>query len=122
MPLQCLSASDGKVDAASARASCKPAASPGRSFRAYRRLGSVDAEVSVRERFAFWARFPIVARLANRVGNDEHPKIYGALHARIPMVTPDEQRAIQEENAKDDERFWDALRDLNASESKVKSN
>jgi hypothetical protein len=32
------------------------------------------------------------------------------------MVTPDEQRAIQEENAKDDELFWDALHDLNASD------
>jgi hypothetical protein len=31
------------------------------------------------------------------------------------MATPDDQRAIQEENAKDDERFWDALRDLGES-------
>jgi hypothetical protein len=46
---------------------------------------------------------------------DEHVKIYGSLHARIPMVTPDDQRAIQEENAKDDERFWDVMRDMNAS-------
>ena len=41
------------------------------------------------------------------------PKIYRALHARIPMVTPDEQRAIQEENANGgDERFWEAMRDV----------
>jgi hypothetical protein len=80
-------------------------------------LGSVDAAVSVRERLAFWAKLPErLARLANRVGGDDLPKIYKALHVRIPMVTPDEQRAIQEENAKDDERFWDALRDLNASD------
>jgi len=79
-------------------------------------LGSVDADVSVRERLVFWAKLPErLARLGNRVGSDDHAKIYGALHARIPMVTPDEQRAIQEENAKDDERFWDTLRDLNAS-------
>jgi hypothetical protein len=31
------------------------------------------------------------------------------------MVTPDEQRAIQEENAKDDERFWEMMRDMNAA-------
>jgi hypothetical protein len=31
------------------------------------------------------------------------------------MVTPEEQRAVQEENAKDDERFWDAMRDIGAS-------
>src|SRR5271170_2921987 len=79
-------------------------------------LGSVDADVSVRERLAFWSKLPErLARLGNRVGPDDHAKIYAALHARIPMVTPDEQRAIQEENAKNDERFWDTTRDLNAS-------
>jgi hypothetical protein len=79
-------------------------------------LGTVDADVSVRERLAFWAKLPErLAQLGNRVGPDDQPKIYSALHARIPMVTPDEQRAVQEENAKDDERFWDAIRDLNAS-------
>ena len=26
---------------------------------------------------------------------DDQPKIYGALHARIPIVTPDEQRALK---------------------------
>ncbi len=79
-------------------------------------LGSVDADVSVRERLAFWAKLPErLARLGNRVGPEEHAKIYEALHARIPMVTPDEQRAIQEENAKDDERFWDAMHDMGAS-------
>src|SRR5271166_6309931 len=79
-------------------------------------LGSVDADVSVRERLAFWAKLPDrLARLGNRVGPDEHGKIYGALHARIPMVTPDDQRAIQEENATADERFWDSLHSMNAS-------
>jgi hypothetical protein len=80
-------------------------------------LGSVDAAVSVRDRLAFWAKLPErLARLANRVGAGDLTKIYETLHARIPMVTPDEQRAIQEENAKDDELFWDALHDLNASD------
>jgi hypothetical protein len=79
-------------------------------------LGTVDADVSVRERIAFWTELPgRLARLANRVGPDDHPKIYSALHARIPMVTPDEQRTVQEENAKDGERFWGAIRNLNAS-------
>jgi len=79
-------------------------------------LGSVDADVSVRERLAFWAKLPErLARLGNRVGSEEHGKIYGALHARIPMVTPDDQRAIQEENAKDDEQFWDGLHGANAA-------
>ena len=79
-------------------------------------LGSVDADVSVRERLAFWAKLPErLARLGNRVHPNEHAKIYGALYAHIPMVTADEQRAVQEENAKDDERFWEVMRDIGAS-------
>lgn len=79
-------------------------------------LGSVDAHVSVRGRLAFWSKLPaVLERLGNRVGPDGRGKFYGALHARIPMVTPDDQRSIQEENAKDDERFWDGLHDMNAS-------
>jgi hypothetical protein len=31
------------------------------------------------------------------------------------MVTPDEQRGVQEENAGDDERFWDVMQDMNAA-------
>jgi hypothetical protein len=79
-------------------------------------LGSVDASVSVRSRLAFWAKLPQrLAALGNRLGSDEHPKIYAALHGRIPMVTAEEQRAVQEENFKDDERFWDTMWDLNAA-------
>jgi hypothetical protein len=53
-------------------------------------LGSVDADLSLRERLAFWAKLPgRLDRLGNRVAAAEHGKIYGVLHARIPMVTPD---------------------------------
>jgi hypothetical protein len=31
------------------------------------------------------------------------------------MVTPDEQRAVQVENAGDDERFWGGIRDMNVA-------
>jgi hypothetical protein len=79
-------------------------------------LGSVDVGASVRERFTFWAKLPErLARLANRVGPDDHAKIYAALYARIPMVTPEDQRSIQEENAKHDEWLWGAMRDMGAS-------
>jgi hypothetical protein len=79
-------------------------------------LGSVDAAMSVRERIAFWAKLPgRLASLGNRVGPDEHAKLYAAIHARIPMVTSDEQRDVQEENAKDEESFWGAIRDINAA-------
>lgn len=79
-------------------------------------LGSVDTVASVRERLAFWAKLPErLLRLGNRVNEDQHAAIYAALHARIPMVTPDEQREIQVENAKDNERFWDIIQEMNAS-------
>jgi hypothetical protein len=79
--------------------------------------GSIlHAETQVRGRLAFWAKLPRrLDALGNRVGPDEHGRIYASLHARIPMVTPDEQRGIQEENASDDERFWDAMQGLNAA-------
>ena len=69
----------------------------------------------VRERLKFWAALPDrLARLANRIEAENQTRIYGAIHARIPMVTADEQRALQEENAKADERFWSRLRDMYA--------
>jgi hypothetical protein len=79
-------------------------------------LGSVDADVSVRSRVAFWAKIDNrLAALGNRIGTDEHENIIGALHSRIPMVTQEDIRAVQEESFKDDERFWDTMRDMNAS-------
>jgi hypothetical protein len=78
-------------------------------------FGAVDVPPSIRERLAFWARLPErLARLANLIDGDAQGKIYTAIHARIPMVTPDEQRSLQEENAKADERFWSSLRDMRA--------
>jgi hypothetical protein len=79
-------------------------------------LGSVDNDLSIRTRIAFWAALPgRLAALANRIRPEDHGAIYAALHARFPMVTSDEQRAIQTENAKDDERFWNAMHDMNAA-------
>jgi hypothetical protein len=78
-------------------------------------FGAVDVPPSIRERLAFWARLPErLARLANRIDDDAACKIYAAIHGRIPMVTPDEQRSLQEENAKADEQFWSSLRDMHA--------
>ena len=41
-------------------------------------------------------------------------KILGDIHARIPMVTLDEQQALKLENAQADERFWSSLHDVQA--------
>jgi hypothetical protein len=76
-------------------------------------LGSVDADVSVRSRLAFWAKLPQrLAALGNRLGDDEQSKVYAALHSRIPMVTIDEQQALKLENAEADERFWSSLQNV----------
>jgi hypothetical protein len=76
-------------------------------------LGSVDADLSVRERLAFWSRLPQrLVSLGNRAGADQHPKFYAAIHARIAMVTPDEQRAAQEEYFTDSAQISEAMRDM----------
>jgi hypothetical protein len=41
-------------------------------------------------------------------------KVLGDVHARIPMVTLEEQRALQLANAKADAQFWDGLADMHA--------
>lgn len=78
-------------------------------------LGAVEVPSSIHGRLTFWAKLPDrLARLANRITPEDYAKILGAVHARVPMVTPDEQRSLQEENAKDDERFWTTLQDMHA--------
>jgi hypothetical protein len=73
-------------------------------------LGSIETPPSVADRFAFWQRVnDRLGKLANRIDPATQGKIRGDIHARVPMVTPDEQRALQLENAKQDERFWSHL-------------
>ena len=77
-------------------------------------LGSIETPPSVQARLAFWQRLhERLANLSNRVDPATQGKILGAVHARIPMVTPDEQRAVQLENAEADERFWTRFKDFN---------
>jgi hypothetical protein len=57
-------------------------------------LGSVPASPSVADRIAFWRRvYETLAELANRIDAETQGKIISAVHSRIPIVTPDEQRA-----------------------------
>jgi hypothetical protein len=57
-----------------------------------------------------------LAKLANRVGAAMQGKILGEIHGHIPMVTPDEQRAVQLENAEADARFWADHRDFSEAQ------
>jgi hypothetical protein len=77
-------------------------------------LGSIEMPLTVVDRLAFWQRLhERLAKLSNRVDAAMQTKILGEIHARIPMVTLDEQRALQLENAEADEEFWSSMRDAN---------
>ena len=79
-------------------------------------LGSIILSPSVADRIAFWTRLhERLAKLSNRIVPEMQGKILGDIHARVPMVTPDEQRALQLENARTDAERWSALRDISAS-------
>jgi hypothetical protein len=76
-------------------------------------LGSLATPPSVVDRLEFWKRlYERLARLANRVDSAAHGKILAQIHERVPMVTADEQRALQAENAKRDLELWTSLRDM----------
>lgn len=78
-------------------------------------LGSISIPSSLAVRIAFWTQLhQRLARLSNRIDPKTQGKIYGGAHASIPMPTPAEQRALQEENARADEKFWLELRDMHA--------
>src|SRR6516165_7986032 len=79
-------------------------------------LGSTVIAPSVSDRIAFWQNLhERLARLANRIDAGTQAKILGAVRDRIPMVTMEEIRALQLENAEADERFWSGLQDLHES-------
>jgi hypothetical protein len=63
-------------------------------------LGAIILTPSVADRVAFWARLhDRITNLSNRIGPEAQGRILGEIHARVPMVTPDELRALQLENA-----------------------
>jgi hypothetical protein len=48
------------------------------------------------DRIAFWRRvYETLAELASRIDADTQGKIISAVHSRIPIVTPNEQRALR---------------------------
>ena len=78
-------------------------------------FGSVEVPPSVEDRITFWQRLhERLAKLSNRVDVTAQAKILGDIHARIPMVTLDEQQAVKLENAKAEERLWSNIHDLHA--------
>ena len=55
-------------------------------------LGSIETPPSVAARIEFWRELhERLAELSNRLDAETRGKVMGAVHARVPMVTPDEQ-------------------------------
>jgi hypothetical protein len=78
-------------------------------------LGAVGVPTSPADRITFWMKLhQRLAALTNRVGREAQGAILTAVHARIPMPTQDDQRAVALENAKADVRFWDTMRGMHA--------
>ena len=54
-------------------------------------LGSIENSPTTRARIAFWQLLhERLAKLSNRIDPATQGRILGAVHAQIPMVTPDE--------------------------------
>jgi hypothetical protein len=80
-------------------------------------LGSIATPIMVTGRIAFWqVLHERLARLGNRIDTEAQGKILASIHAQVPMVTSDEQRALQVENAEADERLWSWLREAHADD------
>jgi hypothetical protein len=80
-------------------------------------LGSIETPPTVPSRITFWQKLhERLGKLSNRVDAATQRKVLGEVHARIPMVTADEQRALQLENAEAEARFWSTFHDMNAEQ------
>jgi ABC transporter substrate binding protein len=56
-------------------------------------LGSIETPPSVAAPIEFWRELDErLAQLSNRLDAETRGKVMGAVHARVPMVTPDEKR------------------------------
>jgi hypothetical protein len=64
-------------------------------------LGAIEVPMTVAGRLAFWDKlWARLGTLSNRIGADDQTKIKNAVHARIPMVMPDEANA-------DEAAYWE---------------
>lgn len=76
-------------------------------------FGSIEAPQTVDARVAFWQRLhDRFAKLGNRLDAAAQAKLFGDIHAKIPMPTLDEQRRLQLRNAEADEQLWSNVRGM----------
>src|SRR4051794_13091831 len=80
-------------------------------------LGSVPSQPSRADRIAFWTGLhPKLARLSNRFSVEVYGSLLAALHARIPMPTPDDQQTNRHEMAREDARQQTWLAEATAAQ------
>ena len=75
--------------------------------------------LSVVDRIAFGSDSTSGSPNSNRVDAETQAKILAAIHARVPMVTPDEQRTVQLENAEPTSAFGRAFTTCTRAPSRI---
>jgi hypothetical protein len=76
-------------------------------------LGSIKLPLTIDGREAFWVNLhQVITRLGNRIGGDAQAKVFGEVHARIPMVTPQERNEYEIELATQEQRVFDTFREM----------
>jgi hypothetical protein len=86
-------------------------------------LGSIAVPLTVPGRQAFWANlWKRLSSLGNRIGTDDQAKIRNEVHARIPMVMPEEANADEAEYWEEYSAMWadDAARERERAASIIK--
>ena len=85
-------------------------------------LGSINAEPSVADRIEFWRRLhERFGQLANRLDAAAQSRAMYAVHAKVPMPTVEEVRALQLANAEADERFWQQFAEMQTEQAQGNS-
>jgi hypothetical protein len=70
-------------------------------------LGAIEQEPSIGARLAFWGDLHRqLGRLGNRIPGEELGAILGAVQARVPMVTVEEQPVERQARLERNLRFW----------------
>lgn len=79
-------------------------------------LGSISSSPTTLDRIRFWTgTHDRLAKLDNRLDAETRAKVLAQIHARIPMVTVDEQQQLRCEVAEADVSFYDSLNDMTAA-------
>jgi hypothetical protein len=83
-------------------------------------LGSIRQPLTAADRVAYWqALFARLDRLSNRLDDEARTKMMDQISARIPVITPDDVRAVQLENTKVEAKQNAMVRDIFSDKAKA---